>query len=197
MSKDGIELEIEGLRELRISLDKVAAVSVKAARRGLRKGALKIVNDAKQNLRNNKSVVTGQLRASGKVQAVEGDPDAVDAGFFSQDTKGGYAYFVEYGRRAGKMPPVEMLMEWLRKRTSKSKALRSAVNILEGRRKRREAAYTKDDLLRSAAWGLARHIAKKGTRPHPFFGPAVEANKNAINEYIAEEVEKEIKRDGK
>lgn len=194
---DGMSITLEGERELFLKMEYRLEGCEKAGRRGLRKGALKIVNDAKGKLKTNGSVVTGMLRASGKVQAVEGDPDAVDAGFFSQDTKGGYAYFVEYGRRAGKMPPVEMLMEWLRKRTSKSKALRSAVNILEGRRKRREAAYTKDDLLRSAAWGLARHIAKKGTRPHPFFGPAVEENKNAVNEYIAEEVEKETKRDGK
>lgn len=195
--KDGMSITLEGERELFLKMEYRLEGCEKAGRRGLRKGALKIVNDAKGKLKTNGSVVTGMLRASGKVQAVEGDPDAVDAGFFSQDTKGGYAYFVEYGRRAGKMPPVEMLMEWLRKRTRKSKALRSAVNILEGRRKRREAAYTKDDLLRSAAWGLARHIAKKGTRPHPFFGPAVEENKNAVNEYIAEEVEKETKRDGK
>lgn len=195
--KDGMSITLEGERELFLKMEYRLEGCEKAGRRGLRKGALKIVNDAKGKLKSNGSVVTGMLRASGKVQAVEGDPDAVDAGFFSQDTKGGYAYFVEYGRRAGKMPPVEMLMEWLRKRTSKSKALRSAVNILEGRRKRREAAYTKDDLLRSAAWGLARHIAKKGTRPHPFFGPAVEENKNAVNEFIAEEVEKETKRDGR
>ena len=194
---DGMSITLEGERELFLKMEYRLEGCEKAGRRGLRKGALKIVNDAKGKLKSNGSVVTGMLRASGKVQAVEGDPDAVDAGFFSQDTKGGYAYFVEYGRRAGKMPPVEMLMEWLRKRTSKSKALRSAVNILEGRRKKREAAYTKDDLLRSAAWGLAKHIAKKGTRPHPFFGPAVEENKNTISEYIAEEVEKETKRDGK
>lgn len=194
---DGMSITLEGERELFLKMEYRLEGCEKAGRRGLRKGALKIVNDAKGKLKTNGSVVTGMLRASGKVQAVEGDPDAVDAGFFSQDTKGGYAYFVEYGRRAGKMPPVEMLMEWLRKRTSKSKALRSAVNILEGRRKRREAAYTKDDLLRSAAWGLAKHIAKKGTRPHPFFGPAVEENKNAVNEFIAEEVEKETKRDGR
>ena len=163
-----------------------------AGRRGLRKGALKIVNDAKGKLKSNGSVVTGMLRASGKVQKVDGDPDSIDAGFFGKDSQGGYAYFVEHGRRAGKMPPVDMLMEWLRKRTSKSVALKSSVNILNGKRRKRAEKYTKDDLLRSAAWGLAKNIAKKGTQPHPFFGPAVEANKTAIDDYIAEEVKKEI-----
>ena len=110
--------------------------------------------------------------------AVEGDEDAIDAGFFSENQ--GYAAFVEYGRKSGKMPPVNMLMEWLRKRTSKSGALKSAVVHMEGRRKRRTSAYTKDDLLRSAAWSLAKWIAKRGTQPHPFFAPAVEKNKKEI-----------------
>lgn len=194
---DGVEVRIEGERELFAAMERRFDGCGKAARRGLRKAALQIVNDAKQNLRNNGSVVTGMLRASGKVQAVEGDADAVDAGFFGRDSKSGYAAAVEYGRRKGKMPPVEMLMEWLRKRTTKSKALKSAVAHMEGRRRKRTTAYTKDDLLRSAAWGLAKSIAKHGTRPHPFFGPAVEKNKDAVNEFIAAEVQQETQRDGK
>jgi hypothetical protein len=90
------------------------------------------------------------------------------------------------------MPPVEMLMEWMRKRTSKSSALKSALAHIEGRRVRRESAYTKDYLLRSAAWGLAKWIAKNGTRPHPFFAPAVEKNKASVENVIANEVKQEI-----
>ena len=194
---DGVDVRIEGERELFVAMERRFDGCGTAARRGLRKAALQIVNDAKANLRSNGSVVTGMLRASGKVQAVEGDADAVDAGFFGKDSKSGYAAAVEYGRRKGKMPPVEMLMEWLRKRTSRSKALKSAVAHMEGRRRTRKEAYTKDTLLRSAAWALAKHIAKKGTTPHPFFGPAVEKNRNAVRECIAEEVAKETKRDGK
>lgn len=197
MSKDGVEIKIEGERELFAAMELRLDDCGKAARQGLRKAALQIVNDAKQNLRKNGSVVTGMLRASGKVQAVEGKPDEVDAGFFSKDSKSGYAAAVEYGRRAGKMPPIDMLMEWLRKRTSRSKALKSAVVHMEGRRRTREDAYTKDVLLRSAAWGLAKHIAKKGTKPHPFFGPAVEKNMSAVTECIAEVVAKETERNGK
>ena len=194
---DGVEVRIEGERELFAAIERRFDGCGTAARQGLRKAALQIVNDAKQNLRNNGSVVTGMLRASGKVQAVEGKPDEIDAGFFSQDSKSGYAAAVEYGRRKGKMPPVEMLMEWLRKRTTKSKALKSAVAHMEGRRRKRTTASTKDDLLRSAAWGLAKWIAKHGTKPHPFFGPAVEKNMSAVTDCVAQVVAKETERDGK
>ena len=128
------------------------------------------------------------------MQAVEGDEDAIDAGFFSENQ--GYAAYVEYGRRSGKMPPVEMLMEWLRKRTSRSRALKSAVAHMEGRRTRRATSYTKDDLLRSAAWGLAKWIARKGTRPHPFFAPAVEKNKKEIEKAIKEAIANDINKNG-
>lgn len=196
MSKRDV-IGVEGERELFLNMQRVMGSNLSAARKGIRAGALNIINDAKQNLRGNHSVVTGQLRASGKVQAVEGDKDAVDAGFFSQGKEKGYAAAVEYGRRAGKMPPVEMLMEWLRKRTTKSAALKSALVHIEGRRVRRESAYTKDDLLRSAAWGLAKWIAKHGTRPHPFFAPAVEKNKKAVEDAIKEAIAKDIETNGK
>lgn len=168
-------VRLEGERELFVAIERRFDGCGKAARRGLRKAALQIVNDAKQNLRSNGSVVTGMLRASGKVQAVEGNADAVDAGFFSNGGQGGYALFVEYGRRMGKFPPVDMIVQWVRKK------LRIA----------------DEKAAKGIGFVIARKIAKKGTTPHPFFGPAVEKNKNAVSEFIAEEVAKETKRDGK
>ena len=190
--KGGQGIWIEGEKELYANMQKSLFSLTEAGRKGLRQAGMNIIADAKQNLKNGGHVASGVLIASGRVQKVEGDPDSIDVGFFSKDSKGGYAYFVEYGRRAGKMPPVDMLMEWMRKRTSKSKALKSALAHIEGRRVRRESAYTKDYLLRSAAWGLAKWIAKHGTRPHPFFAPAVEKNKAAIENVIANEVKQEI-----
>jgi HK97 gp10 family phage protein len=184
---------VDGERELFLNMQRTMDGTLKAAMQGIEKAALSIIADAKDNLKGNHSVVTGQLRASGRVQRVEGDEQALDAGFFSQDTTGGYASFVKYGRRAGKMPPIQMLMEWMRKRTSKSKALQSAIIHMEGRRVRRKAAYTKDDLLRSAAWALAKWIAKKGTKPHPFFAPAVEKNKGEVEATIKTAYEQAIK----
>lgn len=168
------EIKLEGERELYIKMQHAIDNNLQAAREGLQAGAMQIINDAKQNLRNNGSIVTGQLRASGKVQAVKGDPDAIDAGFFSNDNAGGYAYFVEYGRRAGKMPPVDVIIQWLRKKF------------------RLDA---KDAIARG--WHKARAIASKGTKPHPFFAPAVEKNRAEIEKAVGQAMTKDINGNGK
>lgn len=186
-------ITLEGERELYAKIEQTTQETLKAARRGLREGGMAIIADAKDNLRGNHSVVTGQLRASGKVQAVEGDKDSLDVGFFAQGSNNAYAYYVEYGRRSGGMPYPPDLVEWLRKKNLKNKALTSAVNIFNAKRRTRQSKYTKGDLLLSAAWALAKHIAKNGTKPHPFFAPAVEKNRGMIEDIISSEVKEEIK----
>jgi hypothetical protein len=50
-----------------------------------------------------------------------------------------------------------------------------------------------EKLANLRGWAMARAIARKGTRPHPFFGPAVEKNKKAVVDAIAEAINKETK----
>lgn len=173
MSKRDV-IWVEGERELFLNMQRVMGSNLSAARQGIRTGAMSIINDAKQNLRGNHSVVTGQLRASGRVQAVQGDEDAVDAGFFSSDTQGGYAYFVENGRRSGKMPPVDNIIQWFRKKFG-----------------------LQEKEAKARGWASARAIARKGTRPHPFFVPAVEKNEKAITDAIQVAIQQDINNNGK
>ena len=168
-------IQVEGLRELHLAIERKAEETISAGRKGLRAAGMNIIADAKNNLRGNHSVVTGQLRAMGKVQKVEDDPDAIDAGFFARGSSQGYAYFVEYGRRATKtttagVPTLRQAIEqWLRKK----------FGMAEG----------KD--LKSRSFLISRAIHKKGTKPHPFFAPAVEKNRAAIENAVSESV-KEI-----
>ena len=192
MKSNGVDVWLEGERELFVNMQRRLDGCTDAARRGMQKAGTRIVEDAKRNLADNGSMATGQLRASGRVQAVEGDADAVDAGFFSQNTRGGYAFFVEYGRRRGKMPPVDEIVAWLRKKTSVRSGIKSAFASAAAFSRMKQGAY-----LQHLAWAIAKAIAKAGTTPHPFFGPAVEKNKNAVKDFIAEEVNKETQRDGK
>lgn len=165
-------ITLEGERELYAKIEQTTRETLKAARRGLREGGMAIVADAKDNLRGNHSVVTGQLRASGKVQAVEGDEDAIDAGFFAQGSSQGYAYFVEYGRRATKTTTTlkETIKAWVHKKFG--------------------VPYGKE--LERIAFFITRKIHRKGTRPHPFFGPAVEKNKMDIERAISTAVKEEL-----
>lgn len=193
MSND-VSIQVEGERGLRMALDSHFDASVRASRKAMQRTGLRIVADAKDNLKNNGSVVTGMLRATGKVQKVEGNPDEVDAGFFGKDSKSGYAAAVEYGRRAGKMPPIDALFAWLKKRNSRrgvKSALQSFV-IHKNATARKHKNRTADDFLMMAARALAIHIGKHGTRPHPFFGPALQKNERTFEEEVEKAMMEEI-----
>ena len=152
---------VEGLDELLRKMDRLPAEVQRECFKAMQTASLDIIADAKSNLRVNRSVVTGNLRASGKVQKV--DEKTLDVGFFSSDVENkGYARYVEYGRKPGKMPPPDILEAW---------------------------AYKKFRLAhkdaRSAAWALARSIAKKGTKARPYFEPAVESGWRKMIDKIA------------
>lgn len=187
-------MTLEGYKELYVNLDKNEKAVTKAAFEGLKRAGMNIIADAKENLRANGSIATGMLRKSGKVQKVEGEKNTIDAGFFVQHKEEGYAYFVEYGRREGKMPKPEMLIEWIRKKNS-TKGAKSALDsyvLFKNANARKHKNRTANDFLLMAARALAFHIGKHGTKPHPFFVPALEKNKASIESIVANEVKQEI-----
>lgn len=151
---------VEGLDELLRKMDRLPAEAQRECFKAMQTASLDIIADAKSNLRVNGSVVTGNLRASGKVQKV--DDKTLDVGFFSLDSDKGYASYVEYGRKPGKMPPPNILEAWAYKKFRLS---------------HKEA--------RSMAWALARSIAKKGTKARPYFEPAVESGWRKMIDKIA------------
>ena len=160
MSETGA-IYVEGLDELLRKMDRLPAEVQRECFKAMQSASLDIIADAKTNLRVNGSVVTGNLRASGKVQKV--DDKTLDVGFFSSDVEDkGYARYVEYGRKPGKMPPPDILEAWAYKKFRLSH---------------------KD--ARSMAWALARSIAKKGTKARPYFEPAVESGWRKMIDKIA------------
>lgn len=172
MAKDKA-IWVEGERELFANMQRRMDGSLKAAREGLQKAGLAIIADAVQNIRSNKSWTGGQLASSGRVQKVEGDDDALDVGFFSSDTTGGYAAYVEYGTRGGGKRTIKSMMpriiQWLRK-----KGMFGA----DGNAK---------------AFFISRKIVRQGTKPHPFFRPAVEKHEKEVKEAIKQAVKESIK----
>ena len=133
------------------------------AAQGLKDSAARIVAGAKTNLKDNGSVATGMLRNSGSVRPqVDG---TVDAGFYAE-----YAYWVEYGRKAGGMPPVKLIAEWVRKRH-----------------------ITSDESeIESIAFAIARNIAANGTKAKPFLTPSYEENKSRIDEIMQKAINQVI-----
>lgn len=160
MSETGA-IYVEGLDELLRKMDRLPADVQRECFKAMQSASLDIIADAKGNLRVNGSVVTGNLRASGKVQKV--DDKTLDVGFFSSDARDkGYASYVEHGRKPGKMPPPDILEAWAYKKFRLSH---------------------KD--ARSMAWAMARSIAKKGTKARPYFEPAVESGWRKMMDKIA------------
>lgn len=167
-----MEIEIEGLRELRANLDKAVRSTEQGAMKGLQEVGLEIIAESKQNLNVNKTNNTGALRASGKVQK---DNDGIDAGFFSEGSSEGYASAVEYGRgptkKAGQIPLRTTLKAWVHRKLG--------------------VAYGKE--LDSATFLIARKIHRKGTKPQPFFVPAVKKFEEKVSNIVSEYVDKALK----
>lgn len=163
------EIRLEGLEQLTRALEKCDKEVCEAAMQGMEAGALDIIADAQVNLRANGSVVTGLLRQSGNVSRKGYD---IEAGFFdTQNKQTGYAEFVEYGRRAGRMPPVDVIMAWVYKK----------FHLRDWKQ------------AKAIAWPMAIRIAKQGTQPHPFFGPAIKKNQQKILDAVRKAVQRKTK----
>jgi len=168
---DGMHIEFDqaAFRRFKMNKRKFEARVLTKASDGLRDSAARIVAEAKIKLKDNGSIATGMLRNSGSVRPqVDG---TVDAGFYAD-----YAYWVEYGRKAGGMPPVKLIAEWVRKRH-----------------------ITSDESeIESIAFAIARNIAANGTKAKPFLTPSYEENKSRIDEIMQKAINEVTERfDGK
>lgn len=159
-----MEVHIEGVEKVNARLAALGPEVLRAADRGLKAAGMNIIADAKENLRANHTNATGRLSQSGRVQKAADGGSGYDVGFMSDKA---YAGAVEYGRRAGRMPPPDELGEWAYKK----------LRIRDRK------------LARAAGWGLAKHIAKHGTQPHPFFKPAVDKNQPRISAAVRDAVQ--------
>lgn len=167
-----MEIEIEGLKNLRVDFARASAKAGDGVMKGLQSVGLEIVAEAKKNLNQNKTNNTGMLRSSGKVQKVD---EGVDAGFFADDSSEGYASFVEYGRgptkQAGQIPLRTTLKAWVHRK----------LGIPHG----------KD--LESVTYLIARKIHRKGTKAQPFFNPAVKKFEDKVSDIVSNYVDKSLK----
>ena len=159
-----MEVHIEGIEQVNAALQRLGPEVLRAADRGLKAAGMNIIADAKENLRANHTNATGRLSQSGRVQKAADGGSGYDVGFMSDKA---YAGAVEYGRRAGRMPPPDEMGQW-------------AYQKLRIRDRK---------LARAAGWGLAKHIAKHGTQPHPFFKPAVDKNQPRIAAAVRDAVQ--------
>lgn len=186
MIRPAISFTIAGDKELQARLKEFGRDGTTAAMRGVRVTALEILNNAKERLVQNGSRVTSKLFNSGKVVADDENANFVDVIFSGGgDGYSDYAEFVEFGRRAGRMPPVEAITEWVRK-----KGIADTYSIKTQRQSKRDASF--DNRAQNIAFAIARKIARQGTPAKPFLFPAFEAKKGNIITNIEKELDKLI-----
>lgn len=182
-----MEVRLEGQKELFDTLGRFEKQAVfNDAKQGLMKAGMSIISDAKSNLRNNNSVVTGFLRQTGKVQEVRGE-NAIDVGFMSGDDN--YAGAVEYGIRNPKWFSYKALWNWVSKKHHLTLTKHTGKN---GR-------PLKDDVnpeVKTIAYFVRNKIARQGTKPHPFFTPAVKKNESKVVQAISDAIKRTINRYG-
>lgn len=170
---DGLHIDEASLRNLRVNINAFKAEVLRSAIDGLKAYGMQIVGKAKELLKANGSIATGLLRNSGRT-VVQPD-NTVDAGFYAR-----YAEYVEYGRPSGKMPPVDDIYQWVRKKgAGRNSALKAAAAF---------SGKSEEQLARSAAWAIAKDIADKGTKPHPFLKPAYDQYRVAIGQFMQNKV---------
>jgi len=114
-----------------------------------------LIAQMQNRLRANKTNASSSLSQSIEPQIKQASADNLRLTILMED----YWQYVEDGRRAGKMPPIKNIYEWIQnKRPIQQKIAQSPDRI----------AATK-----SLAYVIARKIGQKGTKAQPFVTPSL------------------------
>lgn len=161
-----IHIDQRELDKLNMSFERFQRELMEACRFALANLGQRIVAEAQRTLWRKQNTATGMLANSGAVK--EGADGTIMAGFPTA-----YAYYVEFGRRAGKWPPFRFIYEWVRTRHF----------------------ATDDKEARTKAFLIQRSIGEKGTKPHPFLRPAYEKNKRLLVQVLKKGAAKVMNKD--
>lgn len=126
------------------------------------------IKNAEANLMENDSNASGQLQRSMKKDKIVIDEKQMRVTVELED----YWYYVENGRKAGKMPPIQPIIDWIENKPVPPK--------VEGL------------TVKQQAYAIARGIGKNGTQPRPFFNKAVEQTWKQFKDEIAEAVQTDV-----
>lgn len=126
------------------------------------------IKNAEANLMKNDSNASGALQRSMVLNDIVIDDKRMSVTIELED----YWYYVEHGRGAGKMPPIEPIVNWI-----ESKPVPPKVEGLT---------------VRQRAFAIARSIGENGTKPRPFFEKATKQTYSQFKEDIAEAVHMDI-----
>ena len=92
-----------------------------------------------------------------------------------------YWKYIEYGRRPGKMPPLDVIEKWInvRRIIPHSMTLKSGKTVIPS--------------VKQLSFLIARSIGQKGIQPRPFFKQSFEAAKQQFIQVIKDAIAQDIK----
>ena len=182
----------KSLKDLRINMKVFTKELLAESVKGLAAFGMRIVAKAQRTLRKNGNYATSNLIASGRT-VIQPD-NTVDAGFYMC-----YAYWVEYGRKSGGMPPVDVIYQWIKKKkltpTEKKAAaheydreVKSTVKRQKRFRLFKKKMSDEERARWQMAWAIAKSIGEKGTKPHPFLKPAYDEHRTQIAQFMQNKI---------
>ena len=139
-----IRSEIIGVDEVIRGLENVSKEVQEGVNVQMKTSAARVLADSKRTLSKEGKHVTGKAINSGKILV---KPKEVRVEYDA-----GYAKYIEFGRRAGKRPPLQPLEDWVKK-----KGIESDPKKIKG-----------------VAFVVARKIGNVGIKKSPFLRPAFE-----------------------
>lgn len=164
--KPNYQVSQRDLNRLNMNIDQFEKELLATAKDGLAALGMRIIKFAQRRLSRNGNKATSTLINSG---ATKENPDGtISAGFEAM-----YAYWVEFGRKAGGYPPFKFIYEWVRKK-----------HLAED-----------DKEAQSIAYAVQKTIGKKGTKPHPYLYPAIQRNKQLYKAIIHKATQKIVNKD--
>lgn len=168
-----------------------------------------LIQTAKDNLGRNKSYASGTL-ADSMSYSIEIEDDSAYVYIYMES----YWDYVEFGRKAGKRPPVHRIYEWIQQKginptpvapsvESLSYAIQHSIKekkgyapprmaILDWIEKKNIQPQPKVPSLMELAWAISTSIGKNGTEPKPFY---YRAKDDALRRYerpIADAIREDI-----
>ncbi len=133
-----------------------------------------IIENMRNNLRKHDALASKNL-----YQQIEAMPSFTPQGANLKINMLEYWQFVEYGRRAGKMPPIQSIYEYVQNKPQLQQKVAQSKNRI---------AATK-----SLAYVIAKKIGKKGTKAQPFVAPAItdktlQTLSDRLGQYLADSI---------
>lgn len=105
--------------------------------------------------------------------------------FFAKGKASDYAYYVEEGRKPGKWPPMDAIIEWMRIK-------RIQPRNENGSFKKFATPKAKENAIEGIAFNISRAIGRRGIKPLFYFRDAVNETIVDFNDKFVEALKSEI-----